>query len=74
MSEDCTGDPPGELMISATAAGLPRAKAFSISGSRAESFRPPPPRPPDAMVPCNRITATRGGFLRKGMKRFMLVY
>ena len=64
---DCTGEPPGELMISATAAGLPRAKARSICGAKAASFSVGLKRLPPPMAPDRRITGTKGGFLRKGI-------
>jgi hypothetical protein len=35
ISEDCAGLPPGELMASATATGLPFLKARSIAGAMA---------------------------------------
>ena len=34
ISDDCVGEPPGELIDSATASGLPFVKAFSISAVR----------------------------------------
>lgn len=48
INADCTADPPGELITSAMAAGLPRANARSIKGASAASFRL---RPPEPMVP-----------------------
>ena len=65
ISEDWTGEPPGELITSATAEGLPLAKAFSISGASPWSLSAAP-RLEAAIAPFKRMTATRGGFLVKG--------
>src|SRR6056297_2807931 len=70
ISEDCAGLPPGELMASATAAGLPLRKARSTAGATALSLSPAP-RGLAMMTPCRRTTATSGSALRNGMKRFM---
>ncbi|MCZ7677100.1 MAG: hypothetical protein M5U35_16265 [Roseovarius sp.] len=65
ISDDCTGEPPGELIASATAAGLPRLNAFSITGASASSLNCI--RAPVPMAPVSRITATSGPRLMKGI-------
>ncbi len=67
ISEDWTGEPPGELMASATAAGRLRRKARSSTGARTASERPAPAaRPTAPMVPVRRTTATTG---RRGERK-----
>ena len=70
MSDDCTGDPPGELISSATAAGFPFRKAFSITGPMVASFNAP--RLPLPIRPDKRITATVGRFCKNGKPRIMI--
>ena len=60
--------PPGELITSATASGLPLAKARSISGAIAASDRA---RDPVPMLPVRRTTLTSGVRGMKGMWNFM---
>ena len=64
ISADCTGEPPGELIIKATALRSGMAKARSIAGARAARVKPGrrPPRSP--MTPDRRMTGTRGGGVR----------
>ena len=71
MSEDWTGEPPGELIKSATALGLPRLNARSNIGATDASLSPPPDRPPADMTPVSRTTATFGASERKGIQRLM---
>ena len=69
ISELCTGEPPGELITSAIAAGLPRENAFSMTGPSASSLSCA--RPPAPIMPARRITATNGLRFRKGIRYFM---
>src|SRR6056297_3391757 len=72
ISELCTGEPPGELISSATASGLPRRKAFSRSVLRLLSLRVP--RVPAAIVPCILTTDTVGPDFTNGINRFMMAH
>ena len=69
ISEDCTGEPPGELISRATATGLPRLNAFSRIGANAASVSEA--RPAIPIVPLIRTTDTIGGFLIKGSRNIM---
>ena len=63
---DCAGLPPGELIASATAFGLPRRNAASISGARPASVSAgAPKRTPLPITPSSRSTETRGRRRRK---------
>src|SRR6056300_366364 len=64
ISDDCTGDPPGELINSATADGLPFLKARSNTGPIARSFKLP--RPDAKIMPDRRTVATVGFLGKKG--------
>ena len=68
ISADCTGEPPGELISMATAAGLPRLNALSIIAAVPASSRPRPPAP---MAPCRRMTETTGPLGRNGSQFIM---
>src|SRR5215469_9238847 len=61
ISADCTADPPGELMASATALAprMPKARASSGAADSTESPRAPR-RLPDVMAPVRRTTGTVG--------------
>ena len=70
---DCAGLPPGELMASATAFGLPRRKAASTSGaSRASVSAGAPNRLPLPMTPSSRRTVTRSR-RRRSVRGFFMV-
>ena len=57
---DCAGEPPGELIASATAFGRPRRNAASTSGASPESVSAgPPKRAPGPITPSRRSTVTR---------------
>src|SRR5258708_5072280 len=62
ISADCTGEPPGELMASATALAPGRLKARAGSGATDSMDRPRDPnRPPAAAItPERRTTGTAG--------------
>src|SRR5210317_1078957 len=64
ISDDCTGDPPGELINSATADGLPFLKARSNTGPIARSFKLP--RPDAEIIPDRRTVETVGFLGKKG--------
>ena len=56
---DCAALPPGELIASATAFGLPRRNAASISGASPASVSAgAPKRGPAPMTPSSRTTVT----------------
>ena len=66
--EDWTGDPPGELIIKATALGFPFLKA--LSSVEASALSEIPPRDPDEMRPVRRTRDTvfrRFNFFKKGI-------
>src|SRR5260221_3580830 len=61
ISADWTGEPPGELMASATALAPRRPKARASKGAVDSIDRPrEPSRPPAAMTPESRTTGTAG--------------
>src|SRR5918993_5408587 len=61
IKADCTGEPPGELMASATALAPRMSKARLSSGATLSMERPRlPKRPPEAMTPDSRTTGTTG--------------
>ena len=61
ISADCTGEPPGELIASATALAPRMSKARLSSGATDSMDRlRPPNRPPEAMTPDRRTTGTTG--------------
>src|SRR3954466_4365504 len=61
ISADCTGEPPGELMASATALAWRVLKARASSGAVVSIDRPRgPSRLPEAMTPFRRTTGTTG--------------
>lgn len=66
IRDDCTGEPPGELINSATAAGRPRLNAFSITGPIASSLSRA--RGPDPIEPESRTTETSGPRFKNGME------
>ena len=63
ISDDCDGEPPGELMIKATAYSLLNSKALSINGANDWSLIPPPNLPPVDIIPSNRRIAIVPDFL-----------
>src|SRR5471030_1122922 len=59
ISADWTGEPPGELMASATALAPRWPKARASRGATDSTDRPrEPSRPPEAMTPDRRTTGT----------------
>jgi hypothetical protein len=60
MSDDCTGEPPGELTASATALMPPSEKARSSVGARPASDSPLRSGPIGPITPLSRTTATIG--------------
>src|SRR5688572_4812973 len=61
IKADCTGEPPGELMASATALAPRMSKARLSSGATLSIEIPRlPKRPPEAMTPDRRTTGTTG--------------
>src|SRR5260370_37325856 len=61
ISADCTGEPAGELMASATALAPCRPKARASSGATDSMDSPRDPRrPPAAITPDKRTTGTAG--------------
>src|SRR5262245_26556111 len=60
ISEDCTAEPPGELMASATAVTPPTEKLRSSVRARPLSDRPLRQGPSGPMTPTSRSTATTG--------------
>src|SRR5215212_7071844 len=61
IKADCTGEPPGELIASATALAPRVLKARASSGATLSMERPRlPKRPPEAMTPDSRTTGTTG--------------
>jgi hypothetical protein len=59
INDDCTGDPPGELMMMATALARLTEKAFFNCDSTVSSDRPRRPRLPDCEItPLKRTTGT----------------
>ena len=64
INADCTGEPPGELIASATDFTLKSLKARSSVPARPANESPPRKGPTWLMTPLNRTTATTGGGLR----------
>ena len=60
MRCDCTGDPPGELMLIAIAGAVFTAKAFFRSGATLASVSPDWKRDTRPIVPERRTTGTIG--------------
>ena len=65
---DCTGEPPGELTISATA-GAFIANAFLSSGATEDSVRPDWKRDSLPMVPASLTTGISGASAPGTMRR-----
>ena len=61
MSADCTGEPPGELIASATAFKPLGRKARSIMPARPRDVSPRRSGPAWPMMPDRRRTVTTGG-------------
>ena len=67
---DCTGEPPGELITTATVGSLDRAKAFSIGPATVDSDKPGRSGVTMPIGPEKRSTGTTGPRLKK---RILLV-
>ena len=60
MSRDCTGEPPGELICSATAGASLMEKARSMAPAQAAMVSPCRKGVPAPMVPVRRTTGITG--------------
>ena len=61
INADCTGEPPGELIASATALSPPTLNARAMTGASDSSDSPRRRGPNDPITPDSGMTATVGG-------------